>query len=69
MLEGVNGGPKVSNSGEIKLSTCQSPELKSKVMYMIDVEEFLMARVRAHARVSAKLLRFLTFVGLSYGCL
>ncbi len=30
MLEGVNGGPKVSNSGEIKLFTCQSPELKPR---------------------------------------
>ncbi|MEL5890898.1 MAG: hypothetical protein AAGG66_07025 [Methanothrix soehngenii] len=44
MLEGVNGGLKVSNSGEIKLSTCQSLELKPRVMQMIDVEEFLMSR-------------------------
>ena len=34
MLEGVNGGLKVSNSGEIKLSTCQS--LTSKLRGCVD---------------------------------
>ena len=40
----VNGGLKVSNSGGIKLSVCQSLGLKTKVMWMIDVEEFLTLR-------------------------
>jgi len=34
----------VSNSGGIKLSVCQSLGLKTKVMWMIDVEEFLTLR-------------------------
>ena len=34
----------MSNSGGIKLSVCQSLGLKTKVMWMIDVEEFLTLR-------------------------